>query len=380
MNILKILTLNKHGDFEEVLFSSLLSYLLNPQSDHGLGQRVLKKLVALILPDANEYELSRAVVRSEYRLGDKGSVDILIEGIGTKKVAIEVKIWDRAARNISEISGEQVKRYCSYLADQFHQDDWSFIFLIPTLDSRVCVSQFKELCSDSRFSRNVWLMAWNHPSGVNEGEIANREHIIQQSVWEIIVEILREVNRVNIPLNTLWLLDSLYDIVPELMDSIPDRGRFPVNSDLEGRNNWHLFKTLFSTNKRWPSSLHTTVGIPYEWGDNRASLHGNSLYRIRTVTAYYNSKNQKEEYIPNDRVGIEMWPDVYAKSHDGIAHWLRTLGLTEKALSFNDKHLDSEGKEDIVLLTISKDVPLSEDNVIALNTILREGFTKIMGD
>jgi len=46
MNILRILTLNKHGDFEEVLFSSTLSYLLDPKQDHGLG-----KIAREVFPD-----------------------------------------------------------------------------------------------------------------------------------------------------------------------------------------------------------------------------------------------------------------------------------------------------------------------------------------
>ena len=101
MNILRILTLNKHGDFEEVLFSSVLSYLLNPQQNHGLGSEFLERMAREWFPDIDQQSLDSAIVESERSLGKKGAIDLLIT-MGDKILAIEVKIWDRSARNVSK--------------------------------------------------------------------------------------------------------------------------------------------------------------------------------------------------------------------------------------------------------------------------------------
>lgn len=98
MNILRILTLNKHGDFEEVLFSSLLTYLLGPRNDHGLGHMFLEKVAQEAFPEMDKSLLDSAEVAPEQPLGNAGKVDTLVT-IGDKVLAIEVKIWDRSARN-----------------------------------------------------------------------------------------------------------------------------------------------------------------------------------------------------------------------------------------------------------------------------------------
>ncbi len=67
---------------------------------------------------------------------------------------------------------------------------------------------------------------------------------------------------------------------------------------------------FFAAGKRWPISPHTTVGIPYGWADQRSEIHGNSLYRIRAVTDYYTDAADRENYLPTDRVELELWPDV----------------------------------------------------------------------
>ena len=127
MNILRILTLNKHGDFEEVLFSSALSYLLNPQQNHGLGSEVLEKIAREWFPDIDQQSFDSAIVESERTLGKMGAIDLLIT-MGDKILAIAVKIWDRSARNVSKDNKRQIGRYCEHLSEEFEGNDWRFIF------------------------------------------------------------------------------------------------------------------------------------------------------------------------------------------------------------------------------------------------------------
>ncbi len=69
MNLLRIVTLNKHGDFEEVLFSSILSYILDPRQDHGLKSRFLELIVREVFPDIDQASLDMAEVMPERPLG-----------------------------------------------------------------------------------------------------------------------------------------------------------------------------------------------------------------------------------------------------------------------------------------------------------------------
>lgn len=373
MNILRILTLNKHGDFEEVLFSSLLSYFLSPRNDHGLGHIFLEKVASEAFPRLDKSLLDSAEVTPERPLGNSGKVDILIT-IGDKVLAIEVKIWDRSARNVSANDVPQLERYCRHLATEFAGKDWKFTFLIPTMASRTCLDEFNRIC-EGQFKDKVKLMTWNPGEPLPDRIPTNC--IIQKSILDLIGEVMADVNRVDLPLNTQWLLDSLDDIIPDLVEDIPERGRFPNRDCLKNLRTWPIFEAFFAANKRWPISLHTVVGIPYGWADQRSVIHGNSLYRIRTVTDYYKGTADQENYLPTDRVELELWPDVYEASRDKMHEWLVTLGLDESALS-DSRHLDANKNEVMKLVSIKAGTEVTTEDVERLNLILRDSFRRLM--
>ncbi len=374
MNILRIVTLNKHGDFEEVLFSSILSYILDPRQDHGLKSRFLELIVREVFPDIDQVSLDTAEVVPERLLGNTGKVDLLIT-LGDRILAIEVKIWDRSARNISSSNEHQVERYCQHLSEEFMNRDWKFIFLVPTTASRTCINEFKKVC-DGKLGNKVKLMTWNPGDQVNESYGLSESSIIQKSILDIISDLMHNISRVELPLNTQWLLDSLIDIIPDLVEEIPEPGRFPNREHLIELPTWLIFNTIFTVGKRWPISLHTTVGIPYGWANQRSTLHGNSLYRIRTVTDYYTEVADRDNHLPINAVEIELWPDVYEASKESIHDWLKEIGLGKKALRF-DYHLDSGKNESMMVVSIGKNVHIDEDNIERFNHILKEGFRNI---
>ena len=374
MNILRILTLNKHGDFEEVLFSSTLSYLLDPKQDHGLNLKLLEKIAREVFPDISKEDLSSVKVEPERKLGNKGNVDLLIT-LGDKVLAIEVKIWDRSARNISSSDEHQVERYCKQMAKEFKDRDWQFIFLIPTSASPKCIAEFKMVCTgESR--ENIKLMTWNNGDPVDEKHDIPESTIIQKSVAAMISDLMNDIPRVELPLNTQWLVDSLTEIIPDLAEKIPEPGRFPNRDSLIPLPTWPIFKEFFTVGKRWPISLHSTVGIPYGFGNHRSELHGNSLYRIRTVTDYYANSFEQIEHLPTENVEIECWPDVYEDCEQEIHAWLEELGLGENAVR-NDYHIDSTKKDPAVVLSLRKDIHIDEEQVNHLNQILKEGFRRL---
>ena len=374
MNILRILTLNKHGDFEEVLFSSALSYLFDPKQDHGLGSKLLEKIAREVFPDISQAALDSAQVEPERTLGNKGNIDLLIT-LGDKVLAMEVKIWDRSARNISRSDEHQVERYCKHLAKEFKDRDWQFIFLIPTSASPKCINEFKMVCA-GELRKNVKLMTWSTDDPVDERHDIPEGNVIQKSVEVMIFELMNDIPRVKLPLNTQWLVDSLTDIIPDIVEKIPEPGRFPNRDSLLHLPTWPIFKEFFTVGKRWPISLHSTVGIPYGFGNQRSGLHGNSLYRIRTVTDYYRDSSEREKYLPREKVEIECWPDVYEDCKHGIRAWLEEMGLDDSAVR-NDYHIASTKNEPAVVLSLRKDIQIDEEQVNRLNHILKEGFRRL---
>lgn len=375
MNILRILTLNKHGDFEEVLFSSLLSYLLGPRNDHGLGHILLEKVAREAFPQLDKSLLDSAEVTPERPLGKTGKVDILMT-ISDKVLAIEVKIWDRSARNVSINDEPQLDRYCRHLATEFAGRDWKFVFLIPTTASRICLAEFGKVCQ-GEFKDRVKLMTWNPGEPVPGLCGFPTNCIIQKSVLDLIGEVMADVKRVDLPLNTQWLLDSLDDIIPDLVEDIPELGRFPNRDCLKSLRTWPIFEAFFAAGKRWPISLHTVVGIPYGWADQRSGIHNNSLYRIRTVTDYYTDAADRENYLPTDRVELELWSDVYEASRDEVHEWLVSLGLEESALS-DSRHLDANKNEVVKLVSIKTGTEVTTEDVERLNLILKDSFRRLM--
>jgi len=370
MNILKILTLNKHGAFEEVLFSSALSYLITPQFDHGLGTSLLRKIVGQVHSDIEETELIAAKVTSEYSFEEAGNIDIFIE-IDKAITAIEVKIWDRSAKNVSQDGTPQLERYCHYLSDKYKDRKWALIFLIPNIDSPICQKEF-EKASSVGFEGKLHLATWNpFDSDMNTG------HIITQSISEMIEEVYDEIPRVDMPLHTQMILDSLLDVLPDLLGQIKDEGRFPSKTDLEKLGTWNTFEAFFRASNRWPNPLHTAVGIPFESGDHKSQLHGNSLYRVRTTQDYYDVLPDKQKHLPYERVELELWEDVYENSKGKIRDWMEALTIDQKALS-QDVHIDSKKKDKVILLQIEKGKIVTEKDVDEFNHIMRGAFHKMV--
>lgn len=300
--------------------------------------------------------------------------DLLIT-LGEKILAIEVKIWDRSARNVSKDNERQIERYCSHLSKEFKDKDWKFIFLIPTIASRICVDEFTNI-SNGEFSSHVKLMIWVSGGLFDDAQGLNKNNVIEKSIADFLVVLEKDINRVDLPLNTLWLMDSLREIMPDLVEDVPDRGRFPNRKQLSNLPTWPVLKIFFEVNNRWPSSLTTTVGFPYGQGTERVELHKNSLYRIRTVTDYYVDIIDQESHLPVEKVELELWPDVYQASIEGVKDWLKGLGLEESVIQ-KGYHLDG-GSIDTVVVSIDKAITIREENVSHLNHIIREGFRKII--
>lgn len=374
MNLLRVVTLNRHGDFQEVLFTSILSYLLTPTFDHGGRTFFLKQIVSNVYPEIVEKEdmLSLAEVISEHDLGSKtGKVDIYIK-LHDKIIAIEAKIWDKSARNKSSEGIPQLQRYCKSLSEKHSADKWHLIFLIPNIESRICLDEFENL-KKKGFGENTTLMTWNPSNSEND----EPPEILQISIAEMIEEFYNERARTEIPLHTQWILDSLYEILPDLLEKTKEIGRFPSRRDLEKLETWHLFKIFLDLAKRPINPLHTTVGVPFGYGKNKVKLYSNCLYRIRTTQNYYNEVRDKENYFPTDYVELELWEEVYNICQQDIENWLKQLKLPKNIIS-KDNHINEQRNEKVILMKLYKNIQLSENDIQDFNSILRHGFKTLI--
>jgi hypothetical protein len=265
MNLYQMLTLNKYGDVQEVLFSSTLSYLLNPKMDHGIGTLFLQKLLEEIYPEVGEEELSGIEVTSEYPFGkDVGTVDLFIQKINSKVLAIEVKIWDKSAQT-AESEESQLKRYCKHLSKHYNDEDWNLIFLVPSIQSKICLKEFK--CVQEIYGEKVKLMSWNLFDLIDDASENKLNGLINKSIADLLAEINSE--KLNLNPNEQWVLDSLIEYIPNFIEKVKDEQKFPSLDDLKALNTWPIFEEFHKMFKRPVSTMHTTIGIPYGEKDNK---------------------------------------------------------------------------------------------------------------
>ena len=367
MNIFKALTLNKHSDYQEVLFTSTLSFLLNPNPekdvDHCLKDKFLKLFLEQFPFKFSYNKVNEIEVTPEMRLGKKGSVDIFIENkIKKEAIAIEAKIWDSSSKNKSKDGTPQLQRYCEYLSEHY-QYNWKLIFLIPDENSKDCIQEFKNIECYKKFKDNIYLLCWNYRQPIS---------IINNFIDIPVLRILTDfINSYEINDATKWIINSLVSIIPEIQHEIKEKKRFPDKDELNKLETNKIFSLFFSRHNRWPNPIHTTVGIPFGKKENKINIHSNSFYRIRTTKAYYTENKDKQIFMPKDIVEIEIWNDVYKKVRVDLKKWLpENCELSSQ----DDRHLDNNGKTKVKILKIKK---ITDKEIDKFEQILRKGFEEL---
>lgn len=90
-------------------------------------------------------------------------------------------------------------------------------------------------------------------------------------------------------------------------------------------------------------------------------------------------KDVKEENLPKDKVELELWPDVYEKVEEAVLSWVEKLNRDEHFITIgNSNHIDSKRNVPAIVVSISKGIVLTGDDVSNFNAILRDGFDKLM--
>jgi len=232
MNIFTIMSLNKHGDYQEVLFTSSLSYLFSPKNDHNLGVEFLKEFIKDVKIEDFDVQSIPSKVKSEYSLDNNhGKIDILLE-YKDHDIGIEAKIWDRSAKGHPSMI-PQLERYCTHFGNR--KKKWKIIYLIPNEYSKICIAEYENLKFD--YKKNVSLMVWN-----NSINSTLPNSFLSRSVSDIIKDFFKIKERTSIKPQPLWILESLLEFIPKLDVQIKEEKRFPSRRVLQELKTWSLFR------------------------------------------------------------------------------------------------------------------------------------------
>lgn len=375
MNLFDLMSLNKHSDYQEVLFTSALSYLLDPKKDHGLGDGFLNEF----LKDLNigqDFQVKE--VSSEHTLSHenkpKGKIDIFIELTDKKNnetlnIGIEAKIWDRSANNyVNEYS--QLQRYCLCL-NEINVNNWRMIYLIPNECSSCCLEEYDK---NSAYKENSRIMVWKYKND----EKPSDDKFLKRSVVEIINDFLASKTEI-LNCQPRWVLESLRDF--KGFDKKVDEKRFPKKEDLKPLNTWRIFE-LFLNEEKGAKLIpsHTSIGVPFAGrGEERiTNKYDNSLFRIRTCREYYTEDNEKDKNLPRDYVEVQIWPEIFESQKENFNNWMKNYKIPNDRIIRECYHIDSKNNVRVIVLQLSHaDKLLTADAIKEFGEINRKGFRAV---
>ncbi|MCB0747173.1 MAG: PD-(D/E)XK nuclease family protein [Ignavibacteriae bacterium] len=351
LNAIDFFTRNKHSDYPEVVFSSVLSNLLDPKLDYVFSDELIKYFYKNYLPNT-QFEIGK--LNSEYSLGTAGNIDILYE-TDYSILGIEVKIWDRSAKNVDREGTAQLIRYANELST--FNKNWALIFIVPNKSSPICQKEFN--IALKHFPDNLIMLPWN-----NETETEPDDNKNEESVLSILNELQSEKKNDQI---SNWIYDSLIQSIPNLIEQIPDPKKFPTKADLEKTNIWSLYEEFFKYYNVHPNPLHTTIGIPITTEIKKTKIHGNCLFRIRTTKDYYYKEEEKLSNLPKDFLELELWVDLASIVNDDLEILKSDYSLEMS----EDFHLDRNKRIKIILLRLKDGIDVM-GFVEDLDTVLRK--------
>jgi hypothetical protein len=365
-NLIEILTRTSIS-LREVMFTSYLSFVLNPEGDHGLHDQFLSKfLKSLTLKYDSDAFTVETEVQLEYQNKSCGRVDLLLR---SKEVivAIEAKIRDSSASNTDSNGVGQLKRYSQALDS--NNIPWYLVYLIPDLPGAQCKNQLKAVPA-SHLINNIFLMPWKTVSNSDKSKYDfNWAH---QSV----AQILEDLRFSEDLWYHEWLSQSVHKSIEKLESSAAEESKFPSEDDLQPINTWRIFNEFKKVAKISIRSAHSTIGVPFGFGDGRVdNIFKNSTYRIRTTKKYYTKKSEKLDNLPRDYVEVEIRPELYGECATGLAELGKKFKISGMVL-MSGQHINRIGNEDVMLFRIPHDTELRL--IYDLDAVLRMGFKALI--
>ena len=203
MNIFNVLNQGK-SRMNETSMSAMLAYLLNPNQDHGLGNKFLKSFLEL----ANNNHIYNIFLQELHKFKFELDLEVQYFSGNSRRydIDLQIKILDKDNQELHRIiienkvkpsaaNPEQLKNYFNVVMEKDHINDdlfelekenLSVIFLTPAVQSKNLEQEFQGL---TETTNKVWLY-WN-------SELDN-----ELSIVGIIQSLLAQENQAKIsPIN-----------------------------------------------------------------------------------------------------------------------------------------------------------------------------------
>ena len=232
MNIFSVLSMGK-SRLHETSMSAMLAYLLNPNQDHGLGNKFLKSFLQL----ANKEDIYRTYIEKIGTNQFKFDIDLEVQySYNGKRSDIDVQIkifdnnWNELHRIIIEnkikigtANPKQLEQYYEAVINDKSDDDvenisedkLSVIFITPDSNNKILEEEFSNLKTDKK----TWIY-WN-------SSLADKNTVVR-----IIQNILTQEQNAEIsPINEYirHTFKAFAYFVNKTLDSSPNKFRFGEN-------------------------------------------------------------------------------------------------------------------------------------------------------
>jgi len=196
----------------ELRHSNMLSWLLNPQESHGIGEAFIKRFVREIAQD-DKSEISQ--IQTENLPFDKveirrewNRIDLLMI-FPNHVIAIENKIW-------SKETGDQLKRYKKIVEEHFPAQSKSFVFLTPD-------GYISDYASDTyiNISYQVVVDALSRILEIKAGDLTSRMSVLLEDYLQILNRnIMNDDETVELARKVYGSHKKLFDFVYEHMPDL----------------------------------------------------------------------------------------------------------------------------------------------------------------
>ena len=170
MNIFNVLSMGK-SRLHETSMSAMLAYLLNPNQDHGLGNKFLKSFLEL----ANKEDIYRTYIEKIGTNQFKFDIDLEVQYYYNGKrsdIDVQIKIFDNNWNELHRIiienkiktgaaNPKQLEQYYEAVIndendENISEDKLSVIFITPDLNNKILEEEFYNLKTDKK----TWIY-WN---------------------------------------------------------------------------------------------------------------------------------------------------------------------------------------------------------------------------
>lgn len=189
MNIFSVLSMGK-SRLHETSMSAMLAYLLNPNQDHGVGNKFLKSFLKL----ANKNNIYSTYIEKIGSTQLKFDIDLEVQYYYNGKrsdIDVQIKIFDNNWNELHRIiienkiktgaaNPKQLQQYYEAVINDVNdqnisKDKLSVIFITPDLNNKILEEEFNNLKTDKK----TWIH-WNNSLDDKKTVVGIIQNILSQ--------------------------------------------------------------------------------------------------------------------------------------------------------------------------------------------------------